>query len=853
MDKKSSTRFFCLLNLGIFLSFWPAFSAQPAETAPFFSSVRSFNNNGDAFVAEFRNGMKVIVEESFGVPLAVMTAVVTSGSTGDYLDPGIEGALLASVEPEILALGGIASSKAGRNLILIKTVVPAEEIERTVEILANINSFKTSAAAPESQASDVKENKAGTALDLSGILELALESVSQNQEKPAAGNVKKEAIVGVGGLAVVGSVKHEEVLNYITEYFPVKSGGTLNTLPAHKLEFDMETAGSTLEYERSGTELDFPVFTVTYRIPPENHPQRLSVEVLGKMIGGGLASLLRVSEEQYALNFQHRIDIMDLESASFLVVTVASHPDYLDKAEILVLSTLSMLGKSDLPGTLVTRAKSLYLVDYFRELESQQSRADNWAAQLARGEIRNRAQTAEKLRDLSASDLKTAGAVYFDSGRAFIREFIPAGFSRGFTPEAFRETVSILLPLAMSAFEKRLEKLAYNEPEILFSIPEMVTAAVPSDLKKSSVLRGPDIYIYEIHNSPLVEVGVFYAGGFTDENLVDAGITENLISSMLQRWSNDGMDRQIVSLEGKGCSVQGIVRPDYFGFRATVLSSNFEACFAELIRMITQFPVEDSMVFDYRNSRKFSAFLENAGAPAETVQGIIPLESGLNYPGRESSAATPEKPTALTSWYGRISGSHPEVVIYGDVKGTAFLRRMVPLLSNSSLRKHIIPEGRNRGTKKTAPLVITSGDTGYCRFVTSGLHGNSGLGESLRIISRAQDGSGISVDWIILVENGFGIVTYRPSPEDSEAGCNPGIILDKIRKKKFSTREFNQAKVRAITSYHAETEDPFLMLNAVTVGLLSGERGDFIRQHLVDLIQVRVVEAESVLETLFGE
>ena len=360
--------------------------------------------------------------------------------------------------------------------------------------------------------------------------------------------------------------------------------------------------------------------------------------------------------------------------------------DYLDKAEILVLSTLSMLGKADLPDTLITRAKSLFLIDYFREMESQQSRADGWAFKLARGESGNRGQSAAKLNELAAADLKTTAGMYLDSSRAYIREFIPAGFSRGFTPESFRETVNILMPLAQSAMEKRLEKLTYNEPEISFSIPEMPAAAVPPELKRSSVLRGPDIHIYEVHNAPLVDVGIFYAGGFTDENPADAGITENLVSSMLQSWSNDGLDREMISLEGKGCLVQGIVRPDYFGFRATALASNFEASFAELIRVINRFPVEDNMVFNYRNSRKFSAFLNNAGTPAETVPGTIPLESGLRYPGEKGSPAVPEAPSKLTSWYGRISGSHPDVVIHGDVKGTAFLRRMVPLLSNSALK-----------------------------------------------------------------------------------------------------------------------------------------------------------------------
>ena len=326
MDKKSSTRFFWLFYLGLILGFSPVPSAQPVETAPFFSSVRSFDNNGDAFVAEFRNGMKVIVEESFSAPLAVLTALVTPGSTGNNSAPGIEGALLSSVESEILAIGGIASSETLKNQILIKTVVPAEEIERAVEILANIHSFRTSAAAPLKTAPAITGNKAAPGLGYSEIIDLTMESVSVSNEKPEASTVQEETITGVGGLVVVGSVKHEEVLNYITEYFPVKNRSSLNIRPVTNPEFDIKKLNSTLGYELTRTELDFPVFTVTYRIPPENHNLRLPVEVLGKIIGGGLASLLRVSEEQYALNFQHRIDIIDRDEASYLVVTAATHP-----------------------------------------------------------------------------------------------------------------------------------------------------------------------------------------------------------------------------------------------------------------------------------------------------------------------------------------------------------------------------------------------------------------------------------------------------------------------------------------------------------------------------------------------
>ena len=103
-----------------------AYGVQPREAAPFFSAVKSFSDNGDAFEAEFRNGMRVVVEETFNTPLAVINALIS-------IDPGRisnDHALRAaeacrrSVEPDFLVIGGIVSSSVGRGHLLIKAVIP---------------------------------------------------------------------------------------------------------------------------------------------------------------------------------------------------------------------------------------------------------------------------------------------------------------------------------------------------------------------------------------------------------------------------------------------------------------------------------------------------------------------------------------------------------------------------------------------------------------------------------------------------------------------------------------------------------------------------------------------------------
>ena len=856
MVKKETVRLSGLLLLGILLLVKPAWGSQEPDAAPYFSAVNSISHNGDAYEAEFRNGMRVIIEESFGIPLAAITVLIApiGGQSGEVQISNAAEFYQGKVESEIFALGGIVSAGTIRNFINFKIVVPAEEIRRALEILGGLESVKPPETSPPSAADSFSREDIYFDLDQSRIMELTLESVTRGRKEQ--GNGDRTFPTGgsvVSGLTIVGAVQHEKVLNYISEFFPKKRASSLLPLQGQNSAFDINSLNSSIDYAYFRSGLDFPIFTVTYKIPPVEHPQRLHVEVLREIIGGGLAPLLRVDEEGYSLNFQHRADIVCTESSSYLVVTAAVHPDYLDRVEILVLAGISLLGKTEMPGALITRAKSLYLLNYYKELESLPSRADSWAEKLLRGEVRNRAHLIEMLRGLDSESLKNAGTSYLDASRAFVREFIPAGFSRSFNSETFSETVQILLPQSLFATEKRLEKLTYNEPEILFSVPVPDSEAVPPELKKSSVLRGPDIYIYEKHNSPLVTAGIFYAGGFPAEGKTNAGMTEILLSSMLQTWSNNGLDNQMISLEGRGSVLEAIVKPDYFGFRTTVLSSNFETVFTELMNMINSFSVEDDMVVRYRNSVKFTSFLKKSGIPLETPSSTIPIDSALIYQAETGGTGLSDKPSTLSSWYGMISENHPAIVIYGDVKGTSFLRKMVPMLSNSSRQKHTVARERIRAAARIKPTVIPGGVTGSCTFVTSGLPGSSGLGESLRLISRAQDGTGINIKWITLAKNGYGIISSAAPPGELGKDCKPEITLHKLGEKKFSQREFNQAKVRAITSYHLETENPSLMLNSIVIGVLSGERGDFIRQHLVDLKRLRIVEAESVMETLFGD
>lgn len=859
--KRAITRAITIaLALTACLAGGPARAAQQDDTAPFFSAVTSFQSKDRIYEAEFRNGIKVIVEEAFNIPLALIDAVVMAPA-GIASAPA--GALLDDLNSKILPLGGLAEQKLVEGHLVLRAVVPADSVENAIEIFSRLEFPKPGTdAIVEEALPDPPEADLQSDLDIAEVISRSLESAALKEPVDSAAHESElssedqASTPAIAGMVIVGSVRHEVVLNSIARHFPRES----EIVPLRK-DSGREgpgtgvPAGDGAGYQMFSSRLQFPVFSISFPVPGRDHPRRPEAELLREIIGGGLASILRTEEGDLSVNLQHRADIVDREAGSFLLVTAAVDPEFLDNAELHIIASLLHLGKKEIPASLLTRGKALFTARFLRIFDSLPSRADFWTSAMARGGDPERGRQVEALEKITPGSFKSLMEEWLVLDRFHICEFIPAGSNRNFSPGTFNETLDILLPQALSVVDERMEKLGYIEPEIEFSDPERTKTSVPPSLKKSSILRGPDIHIYELHNSPLVRIGVFYPGGYVEENKANRGLTSILNSSMLHFWSRDGYDPEMIGLEGQGGIIEGLVRSDYFGFQATVLASNLETFFAGLIRLIKRFPVTNEMYAGYRNSRKYAEFLGNSAVPSvTTAENLLPASPALIYRNDPEDSDSRKEASDLSKWYeSRVNRYHPEIVIYGSVKGTSFMRALVPVLSDSSLEKTRKPDRRNRDVTRIEPIAFQEEKGGECTVITSGLPANSGREESLAVISRSQDGGDTEIDWVILARRGYGKIKTGSKSKEAGSECDPGKIVADLRKKKFAQREFNQAKVRAITSHYLETENPDKAVDEIILGIIAGERDDFIRQRLVDLKRVRVLEVESVMETLFGE
>ena len=208
--------------------------------------------------------------------------------------------------------------------------------------------------------------------------------------------------------------------------------------------------------------------------------------------------------------------------------------------------------------------------------------------------MKTRNRTPRILAEISAQDLKAVLSRYFSRERLTIVEFFPtAAEERTFSQEAFQETLSILVPGEIRNQISVVEVFRSDSEEPDFEPPEFEPSYSERELKRTSILRGPEIYVKEEHSIPLVHLGLFFPGGRINEVTSDAGITRLMLQAILQNYIRRGGLLAASRLEALGVRMSLVVQPDFFGIQAVVLSPELSGGIWELLRWLRAPEIEE--------------------------------------------------------------------------------------------------------------------------------------------------------------------------------------------------------------------------------------------------------------------
>src|SRR5690606_34653349 len=520
----------------VFLFLWPAIIAQErplrvqlGQGVPeYYKAFQSIDQKQNLTRVVLRNGLTVLIEEFPAAPLASITTMVNAGSLQNPTRPSVSSVIALSkgeaLEEAARARGGFSLVGTDTNSTWFTTVIPESEVLHVLSAHANLFTAEADMPLRVETANELvlpEEESAGglisqedeqlkewLGISRQGAPDAALVSEFQQQYfKPS--NVT---------LALSGSIRRENVLPEIVEQFT-----GLSSEEAEPGEDGAQASPADQGFQYYYSRGDRPGFRVVmaYRIPDADEP---ALRVLAYLLTEGSAALLKLPQEDGPDDFRPRARIEETPAGTFFLIDSTPSPAEVDGVELRILGLFESLKKGVLPDLALDRAKALFVNDYYRRLEKLSDRSRSLAIQ-SKTRLQTREEALRRFLNVSRKDIQGVVSRYFGVSNLILSEFASEQSDpRTYAPESYLDALNILLPSAtekQSSFLQIFSAPADSEP---FKFSGFQANFLSQNLKRTSILRGPEIYLEEMHTLPLVHLGFFFPGGRITEQTGDAGI-----------------------------------------------------------------------------------------------------------------------------------------------------------------------------------------------------------------------------------------------------------------------------------------------------------------------------------------
>lgn len=692
----------------VLLAAWIAFVAAAAgqrRTSPprkdipeYFKAIQEREDKGNRSRVVLRNGLTVVIEERALHPLAAAVIHVKSGSADEADETPALARLVArlsvretatrsagEVARQIRLLGGRLSFRADSHGTSYSAIGPAESLLRILEVQADmVRNPRIDAARLMKEMRD-------------GLLELAqgddrlwppategtsAEITAEKIEAFRQRHYQPQHII----LAVSGAVRREQILEKVVLlYGGMKtSAGKAGEAPASQ-----EAPDRVFRYAQVRGRGEQPFVVLGYRVPGTSHRDHDALLLLSYILGRGRASLFGRTLLERGLALSVEVGLESSASAGTFLITARPRLDRIDAVEALILGQMEALGKHAVSEPDLIRAKAVFLKDFYQSAESLEQRA-YWLAQREASEGNLEwEQFPRRLEQIGARQIEEAANRYFEYSNLSLVEYLPAKAEpRTFTAESFLSTMQVLVP---DAVQKSLQETIAFQSAATRSTPVSIRFA-PSyfrhELRKTSILRGPDIYLREEHAAPLVHLGFFFPGGRIQESSANAGLTELMLRAVMRRGDKDEGALLWHRLESLGAEIQAVNEVDFFGFQAVVLSTYLEEVVGTFVRWARKPALEEAGLELERQKLLDLVRLDPEDPQLKLIEAARRLVYGdhpyaLNRGGTERSLSELTLDQVQAWAESQMGNVHPLIVIRGDIQGTAFLERFVSTLSDA--------------------------------------------------------------------------------------------------------------------------------------------------------------------------
>ena len=454
-------------------------------------------------------------------------------------------------------------------------------------------------------------------------------------------------------------------------------------------------------------------------------------------------------------------------------------------------------------------------------------------------------------------------------------EYLPASAEpRNLSAEVLAKTIRDLLPSAVEEEIEALEKTTEPPLQIPKEPDDFKFSEIRYPIQKSSVWRGPELFIKEDHTTPLLHMGLFFPGGRLAEKKDNAGITSLMLRWLLRGSRSSPPEPLYRRLEMFGAQVSPIVEDDSFGILFSVLSRNAEPAFDQLFEMVKS-PKFDPDEFSRQKALQLALVRKEKRSADSYPQALVDQSLftdhpyGLNAHGSEASLASLTA-EAVQAWYkSLVENRKPLVVIVGNTQGTSLARYFVRNFSGSRYQDVKSPEGFAKplekrqlaeGTWDNGQSVVLLGfhappegdeDSYPLRVLEHHLRGMGG-----RLYDQLRDRQGlayaVAVHYEPRLRGGKISISASTSPEKEESALKG--LEDEIRRlleTPLSYKDYRASINAAAGSYWIEQQDRFSLISRLVRYALAGKGIEEISEYPTRLQSVREDDLSQVAQRIF--
>ena len=675
-------------------------------------------------------------------------------------------------------------------------------------------------------------------------------------------------------LVVSGAVRREQILKKVVSlYASLKPSREVSSpTPA------AQSSPTSFGYQHLRGKHEQTYVLLAYRVPGISHADYYPLLLLSHILGRGRASLLQQSVVNSGAAVIAKSSLEASQGGGTFFITLALQPEEAVSVEADTLAQLEALKRHGIDRGSLNRAKALLLKGFYESLEAVEERVYLLARSEVLGSYLDRERLPQRVQKISPRQVAKVLSRYFGHSNLSLLEYFPEkAEARTFTTQSFLETMRLLVPEQSRKWEAEMKEQQTDQKtdrqEDAFEVPELQPNYNQYDLRRTSILRGPEIYFREEHMVPLVHLGFFFPGGRVNETDSNAGITELMLRTLLH--GTEEMEESFLwdHLERLGAEISVVNEPDFFGFQATALSPHLGELLSAFVEWTVNPQLEENN-FQRERQKVLSLIRQEKENDLLRLLGQAQRELFLNHPYGRGRYGTEETLSTLGLSFVRnwvrtqMSGVHPLIVVRGDIEGTSFLRAWVYRLSNRDYRygkpvkKEISTKREGEGTSQTLrsnfndqtkqrALIVTfpgpqkgSRDELVLSVIERALAGSGG-----RLHSSLRDQPGLAYDvgmFHIAGVSGGAIFAYlATSPENEEKALAKLLEeLDRLRTVPLRQEEFLEALVASVGTFYVRRQRGGDYLLELSRDLLAGED---IRDEQAYLSTIKGITREDVM------